>query len=180
MDWKAFLKKHFMTPVGAKLPSIITRYAPCGDGSRIISLRWQEHISYGAGSPPDVRIVSCGDQDMAEAFAEFLGECPMRLANALEDLDFCQKQLARFKGETWRGEAVAYEDDGERGGIWLVGADILNFPRSEWCRHFSYWFPSWEALAAAHALSPCGVGVAEGQPYVRLKPYPKPRLGGLQ
>lgn len=178
MSYKTFLKQHFMNTDGSKRRHELIRYAAGNDGTRRLTVRWEgEERSYGPGSAPDVQIIPTGDQSIADDYAEFLGQAPMRLANALEDLEACRKELARFEGQTWRGEAVAIEDDGPRGGIWVHGAGILEFPGKEWDRHLAYWYPSWEALASVHALSPCGVGVNDaGQPYVRLKPYPKPKM----
>ena len=178
MNYKTFLKQHYMLPDGSKRAHELIRYATGGDGTRRLTVRWEgEERSYGPGTSPEIQIIPRGDQDLADEYAEFLGQAPMRLANALEDLEACRKELARFEGQTWRGEAVAINDI-HQGGVWLYGAGILECPAVDWPRHFALWYPSWEALAAEHALAPSGVGVNDaGQPYVRLKPYPKPKMG---
>jgi hypothetical protein len=169
----------FLHADGRKRAFELKRYAPARDGAQRIGISWEgEQPAYGDGTPPDVQVIPKGDQALAEAYAEFIGACPMRLANALEDLNDARRELARFNGEAWRGRAIAVEDTGHRGGIWLYSEEIATLPEGKWSAHFGIWFASWEALADILALSPCGVGVAAGgTPFVRLAPYRKPKGG---
>lgn len=169
----------FVLPDGGKRPFNLTRYAPGRDGTQRIGISWEgEQIAYGIGAPPEVQVIPKGDQALADAYAAFIGAAPMRLANALEDLSAARRELARFNGEAWRGRAIAVEDAGHRGGVWLYSEEIVALPEDKWSAHFGIWFASWEALADHLALSPCGVGIASGgTPFVRLAPYRKPKGG---